>query len=340
MEDSFLHSFEVKSKLKNYSVEFSSQCDISKLGTFFLIDSNVFPLLKDKPERYVLIDAIETNKSFQSIGTIIQQMIDAKIKRSDVLVGVGGGIVQDITAFVSSIWMRGISWVFVPTTLLAQCDSCIGSKSSINFNDSKNILGTFNSPERIIIDTNFLSSLSEKEIKSGLGEIIKLLTIDQRNFKYSDFTTKIESFIIDALEIKKKFIEEDEFDVGVRNILNYGHCFGHAIESATNFEIPHGIAVSLGMDISNFVSKSLGYTTTQNYNKQTQILHQNYSEYEDLDLDLDVVLNYLSLDKKHTKDNINIIMPDQSEKIRKISLPNTERSWQFIKIQLQMFFGD
>ena len=335
-----MHSFEVKSKLKNYSVEFSSQCNVSNLGTFFLIDSKVFPLLKDKPERYVLIDAIETNKSFQSIGSILQHMVDAKVKRNDVLVGIGGGIVQDITAFVSSIWMRGISWVFVPTTLLAQCDSCIGSKSSINFNESKNILGTFNSPERIIIDTNFLSSLSEKEMKSGLGEIIKLLVIDQRKFKYSDFTNDIEPFIIDALAIKKKFIEEDEFDVGIRNILNYGHCFGHAIESATNFKIPHGIAVSLGMDVSNFVSKSLGYMHAENYIEQKKIVRQNYSGYENLNLDLDQVLKFLSSDKKHTKESINIIMPDQSQAIQKISLPNDKSSWQFIKDQLQTFFGD
>lgn len=340
MGDLFLHNFEIKSKLKNYSVEFSSQCDISKLGTFYLIDSNVFHLLKNKPEKYVLIDSTETNKSFQSVGTILHHMVDSGIKRSDVLVGVGGGIVQDITAFVSSIWMRGISWVFVPTTLLAQCDSCIGSKSSINFNDSKNILGTFNSPERIIIDINFLSSLSEKEIRSGLGEIIKLLTIDQRNIQYSDFTNNIEKYIIDALEIKKKFIEEDEFDVGVRNILNYGHCFGHAIESATGFAIPHGIAVSLGMDVCNFISKNIGYMTAENYVIQNEILQQNYSGYENLGLDLDCVLKYLSSDKKHTKDNINIIMPDQYQTIQKISFPNNESTWQFIKVQLQNFFGD
>lgn len=337
MEDLFLHSFTIKSKMKDYSVIFSSDYDITELGTFFLIDSNVFPLLGKKPEKYLLIEAKESNKSFESISIILQSLVEAGIKRNDVLVGIGGGIVQDITAFVSSIWMRGISWTFVPTTLLAQCDSCIGSKSSINFGEAKNILGTFNSPDKILIDTSFLHCLNDREIKSGLGEIIKLFVIDQRSFEYSDFTNDIETAIIDALTIKKRFIEEDEFDIGIRNILNYGHCFGHAFESASNFKIPHGIAVSLGMDIANFVSMNLGKTTQEFYLNQKKILIQNYVGYEKLNMDIDCVLSYLKMDKKHTKESINIIMPEFTGSIEKISIPNNESSWNFIRSNIETF---
>ncbi|MGV2387507.1 MAG UNVERIFIED_CONTAM: hypothetical protein LVR29_01675 [Microcystis novacekii LVE1205-3] len=155
------------------------------------------------------------------------------------LLVIGGGVIQDIGCFIASVLFRGIKWILIPTTLLAQCDSCIGSKSSINIQNFKNQIGTFYPPHEIILVFSVLKTLPSDEIRSGLGEIIKLnLLVGQSEVKQmkinlqklsSDFL-EIQNLILDALNIKRRYIERDEFDKGVRNILNYGHTFGHAYE--------------------------------------------------------------------------------------------------------------
>jgi 3-dehydroquinate synthase len=174
---------------------------------------------------------------------------------------VGGGITQDIGSFVGSIYKRGINWKFVPTTLLSQCDSCIGGKTGINYKKSKNQLALFSSPSEVIINTNFLHTLEPQEIKSGLGEIMKIFIIGGRPFielyqqlvdgnevkNFDDFKT----LIVNGLHIKRAIVEKDEFELDVRRSLNYGHTVGHAIESLTKYEIPHGQAVAIGIKIVN-----------------------------------------------------------------------------------------
>ena len=176
---------------------------------------------------------------------------------------------------------RGLDWDFFPTTLLAQSDSCIGSKSSINSGNIKNILGTFTPPKKIILDVSFLKTLEEKDIYSGIGEMIKVHAInspesfDQINQSYDKILEDPESmvqFIRASLLFKKRLIELDEFDVGPRNVMNYGHSFGHAIETATNYGIPHGIAVTIGMDMANFVASKLGVTSLSNFERMHALL--------------------------------------------------------------------
>ena len=174
-------SFKVKSTFGNYLVEFANhkifidRSDHKK--TILVIDKNIYQSYKDSfsnfPEQNILIiDSSEQSKSFEYSTTLLNDLLNMKIKKDYTLIAIGGGTLQDLTAFVASMIYRGIKWSFIPTTLLAQCDSCIGSKTSINFQSYKNVLGNFYPPQKVIIDVQFLKSLPDSEIKSGIGEMV------------------------------------------------------------------------------------------------------------------------------------------------------------------------
>jgi 3-dehydroquinate synthase len=269
-------------------------------------------------ERTILVDAVEGSKSLQNIIPVIERLVDARARRGQVLVAIGGGIIQDICCFVASTLLRGMEWRFVPTTLLAQADSCIGSKSSINLGDTKNILGTFNPPAQIYIDPAFLDTLDEREIRSGVGEILKVHAIaspqafDELAVDFQQLFTDravLLKYIRSALLIKQRYIEEDEFDRGVRNIFNYGHSFGHAIESATHYGIPHGIAVTMGMDMANFIAVRRGMLESAHYHRMHRTLRSNYAPFATIDIPLDALLAALSKDKKNTATQLGLIFP-------------------------------
>ncbi len=221
------------------------------------------------------------------------------------------------TCFIAGTLLRGLPWRFVPTTLLAQADSCIGSKSSINLGATKNIVGTFNPPVDVILDTGFLASLAEKDIRSGAGEILKLHAIagagafDALAQDYDRVITDPAvraTYIRSALRIKQPFIETDEFDRGIRNVLNFGHTFGHAIESATQFAVPHGIAVSMGMDIANFVATAQGLLPAAHHQRMHRLLRRNYAEFARTPVPLDGLFSAILRDKKHTGERLNLIL--------------------------------
>ncbi len=341
MEDLLVHDFTIASKAGDYVVEFDNDLfdnnELTNLGTHYIIDKNVFALLGEKfykniqSKEIVLIDANETTKSYQGIEPIIIQLIEKKLNRSSHLVAIGGGITQDITCFIATTFMRGLSWTFIPTTLLAQADSCIGSKSSINFGNFKNILGSFNPPRKVIICEQFLKSLDDKDIKSGIGEIIKLYIVDGKLVTESEIRNNLSFHLYKTLRIKQKFIEEDEFDQGIRNILNYGHCFGHAIESATNFAIPHGIAVSMGMDIANKLALSKHLITETLYNDLHNILVENYIDYKNIIIDKSKIYSALTKDKKNTGNKINIILPVKGN-LTKYSFDNQPNFWKELDV--------
>lgn len=309
MGDLPVFDFYISSHKHTYEVMFSNNFnDYSSLGTHFIVDRNVLQHLPENFSPTVIIDATEENKTYQAIAPVIESLASAGMRRNSKLVAIGGGITQDITCWISTTYMRGIPWSFVPTTLLAQADSCIGSKSSINFGKYKNLMGSFNPPTKIIIDEKFLSTLNKSDIKSGLGEVIKLLIV--ANHSKKDVTKLLEEsslskLVFEALMIKKEYIEEDEFDKGIRNILNYGHCFGHAIESATSFAIPHGIAVMMGIDLANNLSSQ------SVFNEYHQILFDLYKDYNCISVTIDDIINAMMHDKKNTSNKLTIIVPDK-----------------------------
>ena len=343
MEDLPVLDFEIQSHNGPYQVTFNNKLIgsdvINSLGTHYIIDKNVFPLLGESfytamiGKEIILIDATEDTKSYRGVEPIIQQLIEKKLKRDSVLVAIGGGITQDITCFIATTFMRGIKWVFVPTTLLAQADSCIGSKSSINFGGAKNILGSFTPPNHVIISEQFLTSLEEKDIKSGIGEIIKLYIVNGQLIESERIRSDLTKHLYATLQIKKRFIEEDEFDQGIRNILNYGHCFGHAIEAATNFAIPHGIAISIGMDVANRFDYNEKLITQEQFTEMRFVLYANYLDYIKTPIDSAFLMLALTKDKKNTGSKINLILP-VGDVLEKRGFENNNAFWDKVRLAL------
>lgn len=328
MEDILLSDMLIKSSIKDYRLYFVDNFDKSMLeiynnGDFIILDKKILKLYSKKinhqkwKDNIIVIEASENQKSFLQLAPIIDKLIKEGFRKNNTLFSIGGGIIQDITAFISSIMYRGVNWVHIPTTLLAQGDSCIGSKTSINFGKFKNQLGNFYSPEQIIIDVNFLETLSKSDLISGLGEMAHyFLVSSKKDFLYfknefynaqSDLNV-LKKLIIRSLEIKKSYIEIDEFDQNERQVFNYGHSFGHAIESLTNYRIPHGIAVSIGMDMSNFMSVKYGYMTEEDRQEMRALLKDVWSGYSIDDIKLKDMENALRKDKKNQNGKLGLIL--------------------------------
>ena len=306
----------------------------------YLVDANVArlyakPLASLLSHPYtLLIEATEENKSIERVIPVIEHLVENKFRRGHVLVAIGGGIIQDITCFIASTLLRGVEWRFVPTTLLAQADSCIGSKSSINLGTVKNMLGTFLPPKKIWICPDFLNTLECKDIQSGIGEILKVHAIagleafDLLKQDFSKLTSDhatLLHYIREALLIKQKYIEVDEFDQGLRNIFNYGHSFGHAIESATNFGIPHGVSVTIGMDMANHIAVMRELLPTKHRDRMHGVLSQNYFDFKSIPIHLDAMLRALLKDKKNTASKLILILPvGEKAAIQRVSLAPDE----------------
>lgn len=192
----------------------------------------------------------EGSKSFSVLQQLLKRMLDFGLTRSDCVVAVGGGMAGDLAGFAASIYMRGIDFYNVPTTLLAQVDSSIGGKTAINFDDVKNPVGTFSRPKKVLMDPDLLATLSRRQISAGLAEVVKMaLTCDRELFtmlEKLDHSTDLAPIINRALAIKARIVAADEKENGLRRVLNFGHTFGHAIE-ATHPELLHGECVALGM---------------------------------------------------------------------------------------------
>ena len=300
-------------------------------GAHIIIDKRVADLYRDRmghilgAPSVLIIEATEPAKSLERFPAYVEHLVKHGLRRDHHLLAIGGGIIQDITCFLAATMLRGVKWRFLPTTLLAQCDSCIGSKSSINSGDAKNILGTFTPPAEVMVSTRFLETLDQRDVRSGIGEMLKVHAIaGPENF--TDFAAGYDAMFTDSssmvaairrsLTIKQGFIEADEFDQGPRLVFNYGHSFGHAIEAATDFAIPHGIAVTIGMDMANWISASLGLGTQAHWAAGHGVLAKNYHGFQNHPVPLDRFLAALAKDKKNTgAGSVTLILPDASGRI-------------------------
>lgn len=320
----------LKSRFKNYAVNIVDSFEqISVLtkfnNSFFVVDRIVFELYKEElkeisPNRLLLLDAKEENKTVDTVLRICEIMTDMSSKRNTHLISIGGGITQDITGFVASSLYRGIKWTFFPTTLLAACDSCIGGKSSLNYKGYKNLLGSFYPPDQIYINHNVFKTLSKKDYYSGLGEVVKFNVIagsdgvdkiekdidDILNHDYK----KLNLYVKTSLKFKKNFIEEDEFDKGIRSLLNFAHTFGHAYESISNYEIPHGSAVAMGMITANHISVLRGYISSD-YAERIEVLCNKILTEINIKEDwfeLNKIISAIKKDKKQTSNSIKAVL--------------------------------
>jgi 3-dehydroquinate synthase len=334
-------SLRIKSLFRNYNVHFVGDFTLLLQGlvdqhAFFIIDPIVWEIYKEKLKgvipggRLLIVEANENNKSFDKCRVIIETLVDRQVRRNERLVAMGGGIIQDVTAFSASIIYRGIDWAFFPTTLLAQADSCIGSKTSINLGDKKNLVGNFYPPSDVFIDVTFLTSLTVDDIKSGIGEILHYYLYAASSLfdeLISDYEMIIRDrnllmkYIRESLKIKKAVIENDEFDRGERNKFNYGHTFGHAIESVTDYAIKHGHAVTVGMDLANYVSMGMGFMRPEIFHNLHAKLSINFPEFDWNKINLDRYLDLLSKDKKNVGNSVGCILAKDTGILLKQQLP-------------------
>ena len=320
--------FKVKSIVHDYEVNFINDSPVIlkkeiRDGDVVIIDEKIKEIYSSIteaiPETNFLIDIVahEKQKSYEGLIPIINKLISGGFRKNHRLIGIGGGITQDITAFIASIMYRGVEWIFFPTTLLAQGDSCIGSKTSINFGVYKNQVGGFYPPNRIYIDLNFLDTLSSADLQSGLGEMSHYFVVSsEEDFKKykQNYTpalsnkTVLANMISKSLEIKKSYIEIDEFDQNERQVFNYGHSFGHAIESLTNYTIPHGIAVSFGMDMANYISVKMELLKPEIRNEIRELLEKIWEGYNIKNIDIEKFCNALAKDKKNVGKELRLIL--------------------------------
>ena len=317
----------INSKVRQYQAVFSNDIIVHlteqvRPGDYIIIDKNVADLY---PEIIKILfgnsvyiqDSTELSKSYEEIAQLLEQIVEVGFRRDNKIIAIGGGIVQDVASFISFILYRGVDWVFYPTNLLSQCDSCIGSKISINLGQYKNLLGGFYPPSMVLINVHFLSTLKHQDILSGLGEMLHYFLVSSEEdlnsfFKYvpgvKNNLEQIELLIKRSLEIKKNMVELDEFDEGPRHIFNYGHSFGHALESATDYLIPHGIAVSYGIDLANLVSVHLGFLSMAERNRIRTACEMVFGEVCLPTLDKVRYRAALMRDKKNIGSNLGLIL--------------------------------
>lgn len=324
MVDFQSYSINIKSSIRNYSVSFIDSIESHvkeniKEGDIIIIDENI-NLFNNRNDRIIRIKASEKTKSFDGINVLLNKIIKIGITKKDKIICIGGGTIQDACSFSSSILLRGIDWIFYPTTLLAQADSCVGGKTSINFGNYKNQIGNFYPPSSIYIDVNVLKFLKEDHILSGIGEMSHYFFIKgsndleffKNNYKkcldVDNETISIINIIHRTICIKKEYIEIDEFDKGPRIVFNYGHTFGHAIESITKYSTPHGIAVSIGMDIANYISMKKGYINYDTYINSRDILCNIWGGFYPKDLNIELMIDCMMKDKKNENNKIGLIL--------------------------------
>lgn len=257
--------------------------------------------------KYILKNG-EKSKSTENLVDILEFAAENEYRRSDLVIAFGGGVVGDISGLFSSLYLRGLDFIMVPTTFLSAIDSSVGGKTAVNLKAGKNLCGAFYQPKKVFIDTNFLKTLSAYYFKDGLGEAIKYGMIRDRSIfdeiskeNVTKSYPNLPSIIKKCLNIKKDLVKEDEKDYGIRQILNYGHTFAHAIEIKSNFKISHGHAVALGMKIM------VKYFYEDFYHDFVKVLEKYDLDYP-IDFDTEDIIKICKVDKKSREDKINIII--------------------------------
>lgn len=262
----------------------------------------------------------EKNKHLLTVAELASKMAQSGFDRKDAIIALGGGVTGDIAGFLASSYMRGIEFIQVPTTLLAQVDSSVGGKTGVDIPEGKNMVGAFYQPKAVFIDSAVLKTLESQEILGGLAEVIKYGVI--RDLDFLKFLEKerekilaldsdtISQVIYTCCKIKAEVVAEDEKESDVRRILNYGHTIGHAVEGASDFTIIHGLAVSIGMVAVNSIAVELGHMGKDEAEYVFKLLNQYQMPTSIPDeLNRDTIKKYLLTDKKTVGGNVFFIFP-------------------------------
>lgn len=279
--------------------------------------------LKKYAKKMVVIKDGEKYKNLATFEYITNQLLASKIERKDTIVALGGGVVGDIVGYVVSSVLRGVNFVQIPTTLLAQVDSSVGGKVAVNTKYGKNLLGAFYQPKKVLIDPNVLKTLPERQIKTGLAEVVKYAFIEKtacetfdENFTFFDFLLNkdykqnYENIIARSCQIKADVVSADERESNLRAILNLGHTLCHALENLTNYKITHGEGVSIGLKFAFDLSLKLGLIEQDYHNGAIQLIHSLGLKTDvPCNLKADKIIELMKSDKKVEAGEINFVLP-------------------------------
>ena len=334
-------------ELKNnpYEIFYGSGCfkEINKLiksenlpaNVFAVIDNNFYAKWKTSIHKNfdkkfakfncIIINASEKNKSFDTLQKILKKLIENNYSRDTLLISIGGGIVGDIAGFAASVFSRGVPYIQVPTTLLAAVDSSIGGKTGINFEHTKNIVGSIYQPEFVLIDTVFLKTLPGKEILCGIGEIIKYAYLT--NEKFYTFVLKnidkifslnkkvIEEVLDECAGFKASVVEADEKELGVRKLLNLGHTFAHGIEVEQNYKIKHGEAVIIGLASALFLSNRTGLLKDERFKRYSLLIDKFKDQIKISSYNKHKIFGIMRRDKKNQNNKIRFVLLSKAGEI-------------------------
>lgn len=327
-----MDTINIHSRLYDYTVDFTEDfsAELARFteSTAYVIDKNVFGLYKKafahlELSKIFFMDAVEHRKNMDTVMEMIRFFQILGVRKDWKVVCFGGGITQDVTTIASNLFLRNVDWYFFPTTLLSMCDSCIGGKCGINFGKLKNQIGVFYPPKKIFVDVHFIDTLTHDDYLNGWGELLKFsLTSDpafydalQKEGTYIP-CGRIADYIHKGLFIKKKIIEEDEFESDLRRVLNYGHTFGHALEAYTDNLVPHGKGVIWGIDVVNYMAVEEGLISRAYYLGIKALIRRAFIQEEMVIQEPDTLFSLIKTDKKVKGNMISFAMLDGPSHLR------------------------
>ena len=322
----------MKLSLRNYDIILEQRLDFLKYLTpwmtkrvFILTDENVHhhyhSIMETLSDDIVVIPPNESSKSLFMYEKTVKELLKRGIQRADLIVSFGGGVIGDLGGFIASTILRGVDHIMIPTTLLSMVDSSIGGKTGINTEDGKNVIGTFYEPKKVLIDPQFLITLDQEELQSGLAEMIKMALIGNKQLFHSIAAKEQVTLadIYDAIIIKKRIVEADFKEQGIRAYLNFGHTFAHQIEKEKGFTIKHGHAVAYGMLYEMEIAIKLGLTPKHLYEELYHLLIQK-KMIECPITPKEHYINNTIFDKKRQGDTLVFTILEDYEKPRLIHL--------------------
>lgn len=330
----------VNAKTKNYDITIKEGLIAEILDYLqqdkkkFLITNNtlekLYPDLVSSFENKIVIKDGEEYKNFETFEFIINELLKRKIERKDLILALGGGVVGDLAGFAASSVLRGVNFVQIPTTLLSQVDSSVGGKTGFNTKYGKNLIGAFYQPESVLIDTNFLKTLPVREIKTGLGEVVKYSFIekncsDDEKIHLSKYLDEADPNNLDFKEIiyrsvalKASVVSKDEKEAGLRAVLNFGHTFAHSIETITNYKnFTHGEAVAMGMKLAFELSYNLNFINKEYLDYAFNLIDKfNLAPVYKIECDKDEYINIMKSDKKVSNSKIRLVLPASKGEVK------------------------
>ena len=326
--------------------------DIRYNNIFIISDENVdkyylksiVNIFQHKNISFFVINSGEESKNLNTIYDIYTKIVYNFIDRKSLIISLGGGVVGDIAGFVASTYMRGIDYIQIPTTLLSMVDSSIGGKTGVDFLGKKNIIGSFYNPKLVYINLETLETLPQNEFENGMAEIIKhayildkeylKYIIDNKEEIYNKDKDILANLIYKSCQIKSKIVSLDEKEIGIREILNFGHTFGHAIETESNFKIMHGKAISYGIIASMYISFKRGYINFEDIDRAKKLLRY-FNLYQKMSINIENIYNHMIYDKKNNNKKIRLIILEEISKAKAIDDIYKEEIIEAIKFSLE-----